>query len=122
MAYQMPDVFCSDSHYGREVCVGGRLTDGREREPDINLGICGTLVCDSGVIADQWGQEDWLTNDDYYVTNRSRLSQRCHRPRIAINQVLCTGFPVFKKEVQGQGGVESKVPVTKTRDQFLCCQ
>lgn len=71
-------------------------------------------MCDRGVIADQWGQEDWLTDDDYYVTHRSRLSRRCHRPRIAVNQVLCTGFPVFIKEVQGQGGVESKVPVTKT--------
>lgn len=38
--------------------------------------MCGTLVFDSRVIADQWGQEAWLINGAYYSPNKSRPCQR----------------------------------------------
>lgn len=45
----------------------------------------------------------------------------CHGPSVAVNQVLCIDVQVFKKkEVQGEGRVDSRVSVTKTRGWLFC--
>lgn len=50
--------------------------DKRDKEPETDLGIRGTLVYDNEVIADQWGQENSLVNGVCYITNQSSLPQR----------------------------------------------
>ena len=65
------------SRWDGEVCLRiARLTEGPDKEPETDLSICGTLMCDNRVVPNQRGQENWIISCAYYITSKSGLCQR----------------------------------------------